>query len=59
MGYESVTALRQRPHEKRQVGRSFAAQGGATVVVASGVTGSSQLAGVFISLPGLKRHVFM
>jgi hypothetical protein len=23
MGYESLTALRQRPHEKRQVGRSF------------------------------------
>jgi len=60
MGYESVTALRQRPHEKRRVGRSFGPPGrGAAVVVASGVIGSNQLAGVFISLPGLKRRVFM
>jgi hypothetical protein len=37
----------------------LASQGGAAVVVAGGVTGSDQLAGVFISLPGLKRRVFM
>jgi hypothetical protein len=37
----------------------LARQGGAAVVVASGVTASNQLAGVFISLPGLKRRVFM
>jgi hypothetical protein len=36
----------------------LASQGGAAVV-AGGVTGSDQLAGVFISLPGLKRRVFM
>ena len=37
----------------------LASQGGAAVVVAGGVTGGDQLAGVFISLPGLKRRVFM
>jgi hypothetical protein len=37
----------------------LARQGGAAVVVPSGVTGSNQLAGVFTSLPGLKRRVFM
>jgi hypothetical protein len=37
----------------------LARQGGAAVVVASGVTDGNQLAGVFISLPGLKRRVFM
>jgi hypothetical protein len=37
----------------------LASQGGAAVVVASGVTGSDQPDGVFISLPGLKRRVFI
>ena len=57
MGYESVTALRRRPHEKRQLASHLARQDGAAVVVASGVTGGNQLAGVYISLPGLKRRV--
>jgi hypothetical protein len=37
----------------------LASQGGAAVVVAGGVTGSDQLAGAFISLPDLKRRVFI
>jgi hypothetical protein len=37
----------------------LASQGGVAVVGASGVTGGDQLAGVFISLPGLKRRVFI
>jgi hypothetical protein len=44
---------------KRQVGWSFGQPGRGAVVVAGGVTASDQLAGVFISLPGLKRRVFI
>jgi hypothetical protein len=59
MGYESLTALCQRPHVNVTLAGPLASQGGAAVVGASGVTGGDQLAGVFISLPGLKRRVFI
>jgi hypothetical protein len=60
MGYESVTALRASARMKNvKLAGHLASQGGAAVVVVGSVTGSDQLARVFISLPGLKRRVFM